>query len=396
MLQPLKNVVVLGGSYVGLNAVKELAAALPASHRILLVEPHSHFHHLFALPRFSVLPKHEHKAFIPYTSVFAGSPDSSRHQVIQARAHSLLHDSVVLDRDWQGSTKLPFDYLVVTTGTQLPPPGTIPYDDKLSSVKYLQSHQQSVIKASSIIIVGGGAVGVQMATDLKELYPDKEITLVHSRDHLMPLYHSKFHEVLKSRFEELGVKLITGTRAVFPTVNLAHDDTKVILKLKDGRELVTELVIPATGQKPNSGFVQTLQPSDGDSLLNPSNGFIKVLPTLQFKDPAYPKLFAAGDIADTGAIKAAKPGMVQAQVAARNIIAMIEGREPVETFSARPPGIHMSLGLKKNLKFINPNVAAGETDPTVIMRDDGQEDLGIERMWKRRGVKVADPKDYHL
>ncbi|KAK2027552.1 FAD/NAD(P)-binding domain-containing protein [Colletotrichum zoysiae] len=396
MLQPLKNVVVLGGSYVGLNAVKELAAALPASHRILLVEPHTHFHHLFAFPRFSVLPKHEHKAFIPYTAVFAGSPDSSRHQVIQARAHSLFHNRVVLDRDWQGSTEIPFDYLVVTTGTQLPAPGTMQHDDKLSSVKFLQSYQGSVIKASSIVIVGGGAVGVQMATDLKELYPEKEITLVHSRDCLMPLYHIKFHEVLKSRFDELGVKLITGTRAVFPPVNLVHDDTKVVLKLTDGRELVADLVIPATGQKPNSGFVQTLQSSNGDPILNPSNGFIKVRPTLQFKDPAYPNLFAAGDIADTGAHKAARPGMAQAQVAAQNIVAMIEGRDPVERFTVRPPGIHISLGLKKNMKFINPDVAAGETEPTVIMQDNGQEDLKIETVWKRRGVSVSDPREYHL
>ncbi|EFQ33103.1 uncharacterized protein GLRG_08247 [Colletotrichum graminicola M1.001] len=216
-----------------------------------------------------------------------------------------------------------------------------------------------------------------MATDLKELYPDKEITLVHSRDCLMPLYHSKIHEVLKSRLEELGVKLITGTRAVFPPANLDHDDTKVVLRLTNGQELVADLVIPATGQKPN-------------------NGFINVLPTLQFKDPAYPKLFAAGDIADTGAQKAAKPGVVQAQVAARNVVAMIEGRSPVERFSVRPPGLHMSIGLKKNMKFINPNVEAGETEPTVIMRDDGKDDLGIERVWKRRGINVTDPRDYHL
>ncbi|GKT49697.1 Fe-regulated protein 8 [Colletotrichum spaethianum] len=177
MLQPLKNVVILGGSYVG-------------------------------LPRFSVVPKHEHKAFIPYSAAFAGSPNSSRHQVIQARANSLRRNSVVLDRDWQGSAEISYDYLVVTTGTELPAPGTMQHDDKSSSVQYLRSYQESVIKASSIVIVGGGAVGVQMATDLKEFYPDKEITLVHSREHLMPLYHSKLDEIVKSRFSELGVKSV--------------------------------------------------------------------------------------------------------------------------------------------------------------------------------------------
>lgn len=94
----------------------------------------------------------------------------------------------------------------MTTGTRLPAPGSMQHDDKPSSVNYLRSYQESVTKASSIVIVGGGAVGVQMATDLKEFYPDKEITVVHSRKHLMPLYHTKLDEIVKSRFSELGVR----------------------------------------------------------------------------------------------------------------------------------------------------------------------------------------------
>lgn len=82
----------------------------------------------------------------------------------------------------------------------------MPGDDKPSSVDTLRAHQQSVQKASSVILIGGGAVGVQMATDLKELYPEKEVTLVHSREHLMPLYHTKLDEIIKARFEELGIK----------------------------------------------------------------------------------------------------------------------------------------------------------------------------------------------
>ena len=82
------------------------------------------------------------------------------------------------------------------------------HDDKLSSVSYLQRHQADVKRAKSILIVGGGAVGVQMATDLKEFYPDKEITVVQSRPKLMPQFHEKLHEIVKGRFDELGVKCV--------------------------------------------------------------------------------------------------------------------------------------------------------------------------------------------
>lgn len=35
----------------------------------------------------------------------------------------------------------------------------------------------------------------EFATDIKELFPEKQVTLVHSRDRLMPLYPAKMHEV---------------------------------------------------------------------------------------------------------------------------------------------------------------------------------------------------------
>ncbi|KAI8158101.1 hypothetical protein K4K49_004934 [Colletotrichum sp. SAR 10_70] len=419
MLQPLKNVVVLGGSL--LWASLPLLCQHPTAWQILLVEPHSHFHHLFAFPRFAVLPDHEHKAFIPYTAAFSKSSDPSRHQVIQARAKSLRPNSVILDREWQGSGEIPFEYLVVTTGTRLPSPGTMPGDDKPSSVDTLRAHQQAVQKASSVILIGGGAVGVQMATDLKEIYPEKEVTLVHSREHLMPLYHTKLDEIIKARFEELGIKyahnlsspsrsqqsltfylrLITGSRAVIPPGGLASQTS---VKLQDGRELSADLIIPATGQTPNNQFLQDLKQTGDAPLVNPANGFIKVRPTLQFQDPAYSHIFAAGDIADSGAHKAARPGAGQAKVVAQNILAMINGQEPTEHIVVTPPAIHLSLGLvrphprvtKKNFVFRNPDVAAGQTEPAVVPREEGTADMNIEGVWERRGVRVTDPREYHL
>ncbi|KAI8270676.1 hypothetical protein K4K58_008504 [Colletotrichum sp. SAR11_239] len=401
MLQPLKNVVVLGGSTTANSSpcIRPLWASLPllcqhpTAWQILLVEPHSHFHHLFAFPRFAVLPDHEHKAFIPYTAAFSKSSDPSRHQVIQARAKSLRPNSVILDREWQGSGEIPFEYLVVTTGTRLPSPGTMPGDDKPSSVDTLRAHQQAVQKASSVILIGGGAVGVQMATDLKEIYPEKEVTLVHSREHLMPLYHTKLDEIIKARFEELGIKLITGSRAVIPPGGLASQTS---VKLQDGRELSADLIIPATGQTPNNQFLQDLKQTGDAPLVNPANGFIKVRPTLQFQDPAYSHMFAAGDIADSGAHKAARPGAGQAKVVAQNILAMINGQEPTEHIVVTPPAIHLSLGLKKNFVFRNPDVAAGQTEPAVVPREEGTADMNIEGVWERRGVRVTDPREYHL
>ncbi|KAH8701781.1 putative amid-like NADH oxidoreductase [Talaromyces proteolyticus] len=396
MASGIRNVIVVGGSYVGKATALELARVIPPTHRVLLIEPHSHFNHLFVFPRFAVLPGHEHKAFIPYSSTFASVPNSSLHSVVPARVLSVQPKYVEIDREWQGSNQVPFDYLTIATGTSLVEPASMRYDDKASSAAYLKSHQDNVKRSKSIVVVGGGAVGVQMATDLKEIYPDKEITVVHSRAHLMPLYHEKMHEIIKRRFDELGVRLITGSRVVIPTNGFPKDESDFVVELTNGTKLKTDFVILATGQKPNNRLIQDLVATARDSLINPKNGFIRVKPTLQFLDSQYPNLFAVGDIADTGMHKAARPGSLQAAAVAKNIQALIEGRDPEAEISWSPPGIHMSLGLKYNIVFRNPNPAEGQNEPVVKYSDDGKEDLNVESMWTRMGVQADEPGRYHL
>ncbi|KAL4916041.1 hypothetical protein BDW62DRAFT_187081 [Aspergillus aurantiobrunneus] len=398
MASALKNIVVVGGSYVGKSTAQELARVVPNTHRVLLIEPHSHFHHLFAFPRFAILPGHEHKAFIPYTGLFASASNPIDHAVVQASALSVHPRHVKLDREWQGSGQVPFEYLVVATGTRLSEPAGMRDNDKVSSVAYLQKHQADIKKARSILIAGGGAVGVQMATDLKEYYPDKEITVVQSRPRLMPQYHSKLHELIKERFDALGVKFITGSRVKVPPTGFPTT-TPFPVHLTDGTTLPSlyDFVILATGQTPNNDLLADLPPSSpSEPLLNPANGFIRIRPTMQFLDARYPHLFAVGDIADTGLRKAARPGSAQAATVVKNIQAMIAGSEAREEFPRQPAGIHLTLGLKYNIVFRNPNEAEGQTEPTVIPREDGREDMGVEAWWERLGVPVIKAQQYHL
>ncbi|BCS18860.1 NAD(P)/FAD-dependent oxidoreductase [Aspergillus puulaauensis] len=396
MASAFKNIIVVGGSYVGKSTAQELARVVPKTHRVLLIEPHSHFHHLFAFPRFAILPGHEHKAFIPYSGLFSSISTPTNHTVIQARVLSVQPHHVNLDREWNGSGKIPFEYLVVATGTRLSEPAAMRDNDKVSSVAYLQNHQAEIKRSKSILIAGGGAVGVQMATDMKEYYPEKEITVVQSRPYLMPQYHSKLHELIKERFDDLGIKFITGSRIKVPETGFPST-TPFPVHLTDGTALPSQydFVILATGQTPNNTLITDL-PTSGESLLNPDNGFIRIRPTMQFLDQKYPHLFAVGDIADTGLRKAARPGAAQAATVVKNVQAMIEGREPVEEFPRQPAGIHLTLGSKDNVVFRNPNEAEGQTEPTIIKRDDGRDDMGVEGWWERLGVSVNDARQYHL
>lgn len=294
-----------------------------------------------------MVPEHEHKAFIPYTSVFKQpnikNPD--HHVFIKAKAASVFPHHVELDREWQGSKRVDFDHLVVATGTKLPSPGSMQSDEKKESVDYFKVYQKGVQTADKVVIIGGGAVGVQMATDMKEVYPEKHVTLVQSRKTVMPKFDSKLHDIIKERFDVLGIELITENRVIVPKDGFPSDGSEFEVELKDGRRIPAQLVILATGQIPNNQLLHSLAPSGPESLINPENGYIRVRPTLQFKDPAYSHLYALGDIADSGAHKAARPGAIQAEAVAKNILSAINGEEPQEKVILGPAAIHMSLGI---------------------------------------------------
>lgn len=58
--------------------------------------------------------------------------------------------------------------------------------------------------ANRIVLIGGGAVGVEMATDIAEDYPEKEVTLIHSRQALI---NDTLPEAFQHRLKEIVAKL---------------------------------------------------------------------------------------------------------------------------------------------------------------------------------------------
>lgn len=62
--------------------------------------------------------------------------------------------------------------------------------------------------------------------------------------------------------------------------------------------------------------------------------------------------------------------MQHAKALARNIVAMIDGKQPDEKINVEPAAIHMTMGLVQNIVFRNPNTAGGDTEPSYRFRDE--------------------------
>ncbi|KAJ6552039.1 FAD/NAD-P-binding domain-containing protein [Mycena vulgaris] len=336
------NIVVVGGSYVGMKFVDTIAPEVSETHNTVLVEANSHFQHIFAFPRISVVPGFANKSLVPYTNAFHATPPGST-SVVQGAASKILPDKVVL----QNGDSIPYEYLVMATGT-----GFLPLRSrtKAEAVAFGKALQERVKESSNIVVIGGGASGVQLVTDAKEFYPSKNITLIHSRDHLMNRFHPELHSIVMEKLKAAGINVILGQRVKMPSIGyFPTTGPSYNVELADGRLIPADIAISCIGRVPLSGPIESLSPASIDKAK-----FILVKPTLQIADERYPNIFAIGDVAATGGNKNARSGYAQAQVVVENIKHMIQGRRAKEEYAPSPFAIHMSTGLWTWIVFMDP------------------------------------------
>ncbi|KAJ7162259.1 FAD/NAD-P-binding domain-containing protein [Mycena filopes] len=382
----LKNIIVVGGSYCATYIIDDLAPRVHKTHHVIMIEKNSHMQHIFAFPRMSAVSGFEHKAFVPFTNAYHETPPHST-SIIQGVVTKVLPDKVVLGN----GEEIPYEYLVMATGTGRPP---LELTTKAESVHSFQRLQDRMKHARKIVIAGGGAFGIQMAFDAKEFYPDKSVTVIHSRDQLMSRFHPKLDSIIKERAHKVGVNLILGQRVKVPPNGFPISGPSYNVELADGRLVPADVAVSCIGAVPLSSPLLSLSPSSVD----PHSKFILVKPTLQITDRAFPKVFSIGDVAATGANKAAAPGYAQAAVAVQNIVNMIAGRPERSEYVPAIPGIHLAIGLHSYVTFYDP-AAPGE-EPKVNFVELGSDEESEEvrqwyecrchLIWERRAPGVTD------
>ena len=243
------NVVVVGASFAGYEAARVLAKSLPLlpgrrRWRLVVIEPHSHFHFTWVLPRFCVVGEHEHKAFIPYAGYSKGASQEALRWV-QDRAVGVTLKAVRL----QSGEEFPYEYLIVATGSRLPQerredngtgnslPSRVDVDGKEDGIQMLKDMQLKIRDARNLVVVGGGAAGVELATDAKDKYPDKEVVLIHSRDAVMHRFGLALQTTAMEGLKKLGVEVVTGDRLI------SHDTESGIVTLKSGKKVQCDVLV---------------------------------------------------------------------------------------------------------------------------------------------------------
>lgn len=279
------------------------------------------------------------------------------HCFIHAEVKRLESHEVTFRRpSGEADETIPFDYCIYALGATLPAPcdvwgqNDMGRGTKAGAVGWMERQSKVIKAAPRVLVVGGGALGIQFATDIKNLYPSKEVTLLHSRTRVLPRYPQDMHDAVVDALARLGVRAVLGQRVVSWPANLGFDGTEKVVRTDAGETFAADLVLPCTGTKPHSAFMAGLEPET----INPANGRIAVRPTTQVKrfdvadlmeglsvdgkevevadkrsDRDLDHLFAIGDCADTVAIQAGHVSYYQGVVAVKNILRLIEKESKV-------------------------------------------------------------------
>ncbi|KAF0485057.1 FAD/NADP-binding domain-containing protein [Gigaspora margarita] len=316
------NIVIVGGGYGGIAAATKLELALHKTHQIILIERKTHFYHAIGGLRTVVEDGFEHKVIIPYDNLFKNGG-----KVVHATVTTIHKNEVIVDTETEWGTHIPFEYLIIATGSNQSNPAKMTADNKEEGIAEIIAQREAVKNANKILIIGGGPVGIELAGEIASVYQDKEVTLIHSEDHLLTdKFPKKMTDRLAKQLREFNVKLIFGEKVIFPSSGIGDGLSPLTLETDKGTQIYSDVQFVAFGAKPNTEVIKTLD----QSLIEQYTTLVKVMPTLQLEHDEYAHIFALGDITNIKETKLAYRANLHADVITKNIIALINNKKLAE------------------------------------------------------------------
>ncbi len=202
---------------------------------------------------------------------------------------------IVLD---DGRT-LAYDRLLIATGASpaLPPIDGVPGPGSfvlrtLDDATTLKASLTAIDPSSPVVIVGGGRIGTKVALGLRRL--GLPVTIVEMLEWIVPQQlDGPAAEIFQAALEAQGIEMIFGrtVRSV-----RRHDGRVRSVILDDGRELAADLVVMATGVRPNVGIARTAGLATRRGIL-----------VNRFLQTSHPHIYAAGDAVETTDVVTGEP-----------------------------------------------------------------------------------------
>jgi NADH dehydrogenase FAD-containing subunit len=302
------KVLVIGGGLGGVTAITGLRK-INKTAEIVLVEPKEYL---------ELYPE-------TYRSVF--DEENAVNSLVDLRkycaAKNVTHIKTVVSKLTANSavlangTTITFEVAVVAVGGGYawaacgrgPPEAGSASETSKGRQKVLQQEGDRLLQADSVLIVGGGLIGVELAGDVayykKQQGKEVKVTLAHSGDYLCPAEMTSGAGVMAlKKLQALGVTVVLGDRAV------KQEDGTMVLK-RAGTVVQADVIVMTTGNSPINQFMDA-------SLLN-DKGWVETDDFFRVRG-AGGRVFSIGDcctlLPNAGAMIVRNQGIIAANMQA--------------------------------------------------------------------------------
>jgi len=273
-----ETIVILGGSFAGLGAAhycfKHVIPQLPkkegVTYNLTMVNPSKDFYWRIAAPRASaskeMMPPS--KIFYPIEPAFTYAfPKFKFVQGSATHVDSAGQTVSVTTVDGEQQS-IPYAALVIATGWNTPSPLFTQATDREALEKVYEAFQKGLKTAKTVVIGGGGPVGVETAGEIAEILngkpgffasapksPKAKVTLITGDKKLLPILREAIGQTAQQYLKRLGCDVTYTTRVVSATKLSDEPSAKTKIELSNGEFIEADIYIDATGMRPNTSFL---------------------------------------------------------------------------------------------------------------------------------------------
>ncbi|KAL7787099.1 FAD/NAD(P)-binding domain-containing protein [Trichoderma ceciliae] len=409
---PVVRVFIAGGSYAGLSAAVNLVdlgdglsprmANEPYAHhpkvprvdfQITIADERDGYYHLIGSPLALADSEYAKKAWVKFQDVPGLRLPNVRfvHGSVSG-VNCAAKTATVVDGITNEATIHQYDYFITATGLRRVWP-VVP--QSLTRKQYLLETEEQINALDGakdgVVIVGGGACGIEMAAELKHVKPHLKVTLAHSRDKLLssePLPDECKDKTL-DLVKESGVQVLMSHRLAGSTrVESSDGSSKYEVEFTNGHKMAASMVVMALSK---SASTASYLPSSATD----SEGLVKILSNMSFESstPNAASHFCAGDVAKWSGIKRCGAAMHGGHYVAHNIHQSVlqqtaDHQPKFLELQEIPPMIGLAVG--RNAVAYGPDV--GVITGPEVMEAYFRDDLGWAICWEYMQLGTQRPK----
>lgn len=300
-----QSVTIFGAGVAGV----QLAKALSNKADVTLVSPLDYFEVPMAMPRLLVEPNFADKAIVPLSEL------SSKVTYLQGKLVAFDDIGASVETPDGQHVTIKSGVSVLATGSRYANSVTRAQSGSIAQrLQEFRHYNGKIAAAKNVLIVGGGAVGIEIAGEITQDYPDTRVTVIESGPRLLKGTSDQVAAHAQATLEARGVNIVLNDRVISP--DYGDEPDTGIAKTESGQKHPFDMIFWAVGSRPNTDYMAPKYLSD--------RGEIRV--DEHFQVEGLKGVFAMGDIAAINEPNKAMYAGGHSQTVSKNILDYLAGK----------------------------------------------------------------------